>query len=238
MKKTQIFWIIAIAFLSVTILALVIGYITKATEVIKNPVVTMEIADYGTIKVELYPDMAPNTVKHFIKKIQEGFYDGLTFHRTIPDFMIQGGKNEKSEDTYTIKGEFLANAFKDNKLKHERGVISMARIDYSQFGSGLESYSYNSASTEFFIMTKDTSSLDGYYAAFGKVIEGMEVVDAIANVEVVYRSSELGEGETAPTDATGQTIASDKPVNEPVITKMTVDTFGVNYGNFEKYSYE
>ncbi len=236
MKKTKMLWIAVIAFLAITIVALIIGYVLKATEEVKNPIVTMEVADYGTVKIELYPDMAPNTVKHFIKKIQEGFYDGKTFHRTIPDFMIQGGKDLDGNVDYTIKGEFLANGFKDNKLKHERGVISMARADYSMYGSGFTSYSYNSASTEFFIMTKDTPSLDGYYTAFGKVLEGMETVDAIANVEVVYRSSNLGTDEEAPKDADGNVIASDKPVNEPIITKMTVDTFGIDYGDFEKYN--
>ena len=233
MKNGKIIWIIAIVILVAAIAALGYGYIKKLTEEVKNPIVTMEVADYGTIKIELYPDMAPNTVAHFIKKIEEGYYDGLTFHRTIPDFMIQGGDKEgtgSGKTDYCIPGEFLANGFKDNKLKHERGVISMARADY---GSNLSSYSYNSASTQFFIMTKDTTSLDGYYGAFGKVIEGMDIVDNIANTEVVYRESTLAEGQEAPKDEQGNAIASDRPVNPPVITKMTVDTFGTNYGDYE-----
>ncbi len=226
MKKTKILWIVAIIAIVVLIGLLVYGYVRKLTEEVKNPVVTMEVADYGTVKIELYPDVAPNTVKHFVSKVQEGYYDGLTFHRTIPEFMIQGGDKEgtgKGQTDYCIPGEFIANGFKGNKLKHERGVISMART----------SYSYDSASTQFFIMTENTSSLDGHYAAFGKVIEGMDVVDKIANTEVVYRSSDLGANEKAPTNEDGSIIDSDRPVNPPVITKMTVETYGVDYSGYE-----
>ena len=232
-KQYKILLIIAIVAMVVAIAVLGYGYYRKATEVVQNPIVTMEIEGYGTIKIELYPDMAPNTVAHFVKKVNEGFYDGLTFHRVIPDFMIQGGDKEgtgSGELDYAIQGEFIANGFSKNILKHERGVISMARADYSSYGSGLTSYSYNSAGTQFFIMTEDSPSLDGYYTAFGKVTEGMEVVDAISNVEVVYRSGDLGEDEEAPKDENGNIIPSDKPVNSPVITKMTVETFGVDYG--------
>ena len=234
MKKTKIIWIVAIIAIVAVIGLLVFGYVRRLTQDVKNPIVTMEIADYGTIKVELYPDIAPNTVKHFVSKIQEGYYDGLTFHRTIPEFMIQGGDKDgtgSGETDYCIPGEFIANGFKDNKLKHERGVISMARASYS--GTGLTSYSYNSASTQFFIVTQDTASLDGYYAAFGKVIEGVDVVDKISNTEVVYRSSDLGTNEEAPKDDNGNAIASDRPVNPPVITKMTVETYGVDYSGYE-----
>ena len=234
MKKTKIIWIVAIIAIVAVIGLLVFGYVRRLTQDVKNPIVTMEIADYGTIKVELYPDIAPNTVKNFVSKIQEGYYDGLTFHRTIPEFMIQGGDKDgtgSGETDYCIPGEFIANGFKDNKLKHERGVISMARASYS--GTGLTSYSYNSASTQFFIVTQDTASLDGYYAAFGKVIEGVDVVDKISNTEVVYRSSDLGTNEEAPKDDNGNAIASDRPVNPPVITKMTVETYGVDYSGYE-----
>ena len=120
------------------------------------------------------------------------------------------------EETKEIKAEF------DNKLKMKEGVLAMAR-----------SSSYDSASSQFFIVTKDTPAIDGQYAGFGKVIEGMDVVDKIANTEVVYRSSELGENEEVPTDDEGNTISSDRPVNPPVITKMTGDTFGVDYGDYE-----
>lgn len=231
-KQYKIILIIAIILMSLVIVALGYGYFKKATEVVKNPIVTMDIEGYGMVKIELYPDVAPNTVTHFVKKVNEGFYDGLTFHRTIPTFMIQGGDKEgtgSGELDYALPGEFIANGYSKNTLKHERGVVSMARADYGS-ENGLTSYSYNSAGTQFFIMTENSPSLDGYYTAFGKVIEGMDVVDAISNVEVVYRSQNLGEGEEAPKDENGKPIASDRPVNPPVITKMTVETYGVDYG--------
>lgn len=224
--------IIICIILAIAIIFLGYGYIRKMTEEVKNPIVTMEIEDYGTIKVELYPDMAPNTVTNFVKLVQDGYYDGLDFHRTIPGFMIQGGQNTGADALdYCIPGEFVANGYKQNTLKHEKGVISMARADYSSMGLAEEGY--NSASDQFFIMDETTASLDGYYAAFGKVIEGMDVVEKIADVEVIYRSDELAEDEEVPTDEEGNQIASDTPVNKPVITKMTVETFGVDYGEPE-----
>lgn len=233
MEKSKIIWIIVIAIVVLLIGLLGYGYYQKVTENVQNPIVTMEVEGFGTVKIELYPDMAPNTVAHFIKKVQEGYYDGLTFHRTIPKFMIQGGDKAgtgNGELDYALPGEFIANGYSKNILKHERGVISMARGDYSSLGSGLTSYSYNSAGTQFFIMTENIKSLDGYYTAFGKVIEGMEVVDAICNTEVVYRDEDLVEGEEAPKDSEGNKVASDRPVNPPVITKMIVETFGADYG--------
>ncbi len=136
------------------------------------PIVTIEMADGGIIKCELYPDVAPITVKNFIELIEKGFYDGLTFHRNIPGFVIQGGcpyGNGMGGPGYTIKGEFTSNGFK-NDLKHERGVLSMARA-----------MDPNSAGSQFFIMHDDAPHLDGDYAAFGRVICGMDVVDKIAN---------------------------------------------------------
>lgn len=230
MKKTII--IIVCIILAIAIILLDYGYARKMTEEVKNPIVTMEIADYGTIKVELYPDVAPNTVTNFVNLVQDGYYDGLDFHRTIPGFMIQGGQNTGADALdYCIPGEFVANGYKQNTLKHEKGVISMARADYSSMGLAEEGY--NSASDQFFIMDETTASLDGYYAAFGRVIEGMDVVEKIADVEVIYRSDELAEDEEVPTDEEGNQIASDTPVNKPVITKMTVETFGVDYGEPE-----
>ena len=231
--KQKVIWIIAII-LTILFLGMACYEIYKRnTQIIQNPIVTMEIEGYVTVKMELYPDMAPNTVAHFIKKINEGFYDGLTFHRTIPDFMIQGGDKEGTGSgtlDYALPGEFIANGYTENTLKHERGVLSMARGDYSSYGSGLTSYSYNSAGTQFFIVTEDATYLDGYYTAFGRVIEGMDIVDRISQLEVVYRSSELGEDEEAPKDEEGQTIPSDRPVNPPAIKSMKVETFGVDYG--------
>ncbi len=240
--------IMGIAILIVIVLIGVVGFgiYKNFTMEVKNPIATMEVEGYGTVKIELYPDEAPNTVANFIKLANNGFYNNLTFHRTIPDFMIQGGdkngdgtgaptlkdlKGEGAEETdYAIKGEFLANNT-ENTLKHTKGVISMARSDYSSLG--LTEQGYNSAGSQFFIMTADNSSLDGLYAAFGKVIEGYDIIENISNVEVTYRSSELGEDEEVPVDEEGNELSSDMPVNKPVIKSLTVETFGVDYGDPE-----
>ena len=222
-----------------------VGVYKNATMEVKNPIATMEVEGYGTVKIELYPDQAPNTVANFIKLANNGFYNNLTFHRTIPNFMIQGGdKNgdgtgapslkdligDSAEDkSYAIKGEFLANNY-ENTLKHTKGVISMARSDYSSMG--LTEQGYNSAGSQFFIMTSDNTSLDGSYAAFGKVIEGYDIIEKISNVEVTYRSSELGENEEAPKDEQGNTLSSDMPKEKPVIKSLSVETYG-DYGTPE-----
>ena len=164
-----------------------------------NPIVTIEMENGGVIKAELYPEIAPNTVANFVSLVQKGFYDGLIFHRVIPGFMIQGGDptgTGMGGPGYRIAGEFAANGF-DNLLSHERGVISMAR-----------SSDPNSAGSQFFIMHADYPALDGQYAAFGKVTEGIEVVDAIA---------------TTPTGA------QDRPVADQVIKAVAVDTHGATY---------
>jgi len=234
-KKNVIKTVVLIAIIILVLVAIgVVGYgiYKKITRNIPNPVATIEVENFGTIKVELYPDQAPNTVTNFIRLANRGFYNGKTFHRTIPDFMIQGGdkngdgtgspslsdiKDDGSSANYVIEGEFLANGFEDNKIKFERGVIAMARGDYSYYGSSLTKKGYDSAGSQFFIMHADNSSLNGLYAGFGKVIEGIEVVDAIANVEVVTRDENASEG-------------VDKPVNPPVITNVSVETYGVDYG--------
>lgn len=165
----------------------------------ENPVVTITMKNGGSIKVELFPEIAPNTVNNFISLVNKKYYDGLIFHRVIPGFMIQGGCPEGTGmggPGYCIRGEFLANQF-ENHLKHTRGVISMARSQMS-----------DSAGSQFFIMHKDAPHLDGQYAAFGKVIEGMETVDAIAAV---------------PTDY------SDRPMETQVMESVTVETFGETY---------
>lgn len=172
---------------------------TKKIQVEKNPVVTIVMENDKQIKVELYPEIAPNTVLNFISLVQKGFYDGLTFHRVIPGFMIQGGDPEGTGSGgpgYTIKGEFSSNGFKNN-VKHETGIISMAR-----------SNNPDSVGSQFFIMVKNASHLDGEYAAFGKVIEGMETVNEIVNVK---RDSK------------------DKPIHEQKMKKVTVETFGEKY---------
>lgn len=233
MKSKNIIIIIAIILVIVLIGWLGYGYYQKFFKKTQNPIATMEVEGYGTIKIELYPDVAPNTVANFIRLANRGFYNGLTFHRTIPNFMIQGGDktgtgsgspslsdimdNVTEDKAYAIKGEFVANGYKNNTLRHEEGVISMARSDYSAYSPALAEAGYNSAGSQFFIMTKNTSSLNGLYAPFGKVIDGMDIVHKIENVEVVTRDSSATEG-------------LDKPVNPPVIKSITVDTHGVDYG--------
>ena len=207
------------------------GYYLKLTKKSQNPIATIEVENFGTIKVELYPNMAPNTVSNFIKLAQNNYYNGKVFHRTIPDFMIQGGSDETAsiepklkdlkedlqDEAYNIKGEFIANGYDNNTLKFKKGVIAMARADYSQSNPALTSKGYNSASAQFFIMNNDNENLNGLYAGFGKVLEGQEVVDKIANVEVVTRDSNQPEG-------------LDKPKQLPVIKSISVETFGEDYG--------
>ncbi len=164
-----------------------------------NPIVTFEMENGGVMKAELYPEVAPNTVNNFISLVKKGFYDGLIFHRVIPGFMIQGGDPKGSGvggPGYCIKGEFMANGFA-NDLKHERGVLSMART-----------MAPNSAGSQFFVMHENSPHLDGQYAAFGKVIEGIEVVDEICKVRTDY---------------------NDRPRIPQVMKKVTVETFGVEY---------
>ena len=227
----KILWVIAIVVLIAILAFLGWNFYKSKTETVKNPIVTMEVEGYGTVKIELYPDKAPQTVANFVKLINDGHYTGKTFYRTIPEFMVQAGSREEKMD-YTIKGEFVANGYSKNNLKFEEGVIGMARADYSSLG--LAEQGYNSASADFFIIHKNYPSLNGYYAAFGKVTEGMDVIDKLANVEVHFRDSELGEDEETPKDENGEEYASDNPITEPVIKSMTVETFGINYGEPEK----
>lgn len=170
----------------------------------QNPIVTITMENGSVIKAELYPEIAPNTVNNFISLIKKDFYNGVIFHRVIKGFMLQGGDPDGTGmggPGYSIKGEFSNNGFK-NDLLHEPGVLSMARTMFP-----------NSAGSQFFIMHKKYPSLDGEYAAFGQVTEGMDVVDAIANV---------------------QTDRSDRPLEEQKIASMTVETFGVDYPEPEK----
>ena len=170
----------------------------------KNPIVTIEMENGDVIKAELYPDKAPNTVRNFISLIEEGFYDGLIFHRVIEGFMIQGGcpdGNGMGGPGYEIRGEFSSNGF-DNDLKHTAGVLSMARA-----------MNPDSAGSQFFIMHKDSPHLDGDYAAFGKVIEGMDAVDRIAKTDTNF---------------------DDRPIKPQVMKKVTVDTFGEFYDSPER----
>ena len=169
-----------------------------------NPIVTFEMENGDVIKAELYPEIAPNTVNNFISLVSKGFYDGLIFHRVIPGFMIQGGDPQGKGiggPGYSIRGEFRQNGFQ-NDLKHERGVLSMARA-----------MAPNSAGSQFFIMHEDSPHLDGGYAAFGKLIEGIEAVDRICDVRTDW---------------------NDKPRIPQVMKKLTVETFGVDYPEPEK----
>ena len=169
-----------------------------------NPIVTITMDNGAVIKVELYPEIAPNTVNNFISLVRDGFYDGLTFHRVIYGFMIQGGCPDGTGmggPGYSIRGEFTANGFK-NDLRHTAGVLSMAR-----------SMMPDSAGSQFFIMHRDAPHLDGQYASFGKVIEGMEAVNEIAECDTDF---------------------SDKPLDPQIIRSMTVETFGVDYPAPEK----
>lgn len=169
-----------------------------------NPIVTMMMENGGEVQMELYPDIAPNTVNNFISLVEDGFYDGLIFHRVIPGFMIQGGDPEGAGTGgpgYAIKGEFSSNDF-ENNLEHDRGVLSMAR-----------SMEPDSAGSQFFIITDPSPHLDGDYAAFGKVIEGMEVVDEIVSAE---RDN------------------ADKPLEDQVIESMTVELNGYEAQEPEK----
>ena len=169
-----------------------------------NPVVTITMENGDIIKAELYPEIAPNTVNNFLSLAGKGFYDGLIFHRVIKGFMIQGGCPQGTGmggPGYCIRGEFSQNRFK-NDLKHTEGVLSMARA-----------MNPNSAGSQFFIMHKTSPHLDGSYAAFGKVIEGMDVVNKIAEVDTDY---------------------NDRPLDEQKIRSMTVETFGIEYPEPEK----
>ena len=173
----------------------------------QNPIATITMEDGGVIKLELYPEIAPNTVKNFIHLANSGFYDGVIFHRVIEGFMIQGGDPDgrgTGGPGYRIKGEFSNNNHK-NELSHERGVISMARQGNPYFPAS----AYNTAGSQFFIMHADSDFLDGDYAAFGKVIEGTDVVDRIATTE---------------------TDGSDRPLETQTMQNVRVDTFGVDYG--------
>lgn len=245
-KASNVITIIALILIIALIGGVVYGYYKKATMEVKNPIVTMEVQDFGTIKLELYPEMAPETVANFVALAQNRFYDGLKFHRVVEKFMIQGGDSngdgsgspklsdlgievsEEEDREYCIKGEFVANKHKTNTLKHEEGIISMARADYTQsYSPALTTESYNSAGSQFFIMTEKNTSLDGYYAPFGKVIEGLDVVHNIEKVEVEIS------GKEDMTEEEKEQAEKSKPVNDVIISKVTVETYGADFGKPE-----
>ncbi len=171
----------------------------------QNPIVTFEMENGKTFKAELFPDKAPNTVNNFVSLVKKGFYNGIIFHRVIAGFMIQGGDPEGrgiGGPGYHIKGEFASNGFKTNDIKHVRGVLSMARAGHP-----------DSAGSQFFVMHEDADYLDGQYAGFGRVIEGMETVDEIAGVKTDWH---------------------DRPYEEQKMKTVTVETFGVEYDEPKK----
>lgn len=230
----KIIWIIALIVIIILIGSVGYGYYKKATFTSQNPIVTMEVENFGTIKIELYPDQAPETVSNFIALANRGFYDGTSFHRVVKDFMIQAGskngdgttgaqisdlKDNGANKEYSIKGEFLANGV-TNTIKFEEGTLAMARADYTSYSSGLTEESYNSGCSQFFIMTKENTNLNGYYTSFGKVTEGMDVVHAIEGIECT-----VAEGSEETENAEVST-----PVNPPKITSIRVETYGIDYG--------
>lgn len=251
-------WIIALVLIIIILGVIGFGYYKKKTLNIPNPTVTMEVENYGTIKLELYPEYAPEAVKNFITLANNGYYNGVKFHRVVKDFMIQGGdskgdgtgsptfadlynsddENAKykytngddatSTSEYSIKGEFIANGYKNNTLNLTEGTLAMARADYTSYSPTLAEQSYNSAGSQFFIMTTNNhTNLDGYYAGFGKVIEGMDIVHDIENVECKAASNdENSEGE----NSSNQNAEISTPVTDVKITSVSVDTHGVEYG--------
>lgn len=232
MKKRFFLASIALIIVLGVIAYMAYGYYHKQTLKAENPVVTMEIEGYKTVKIELYPEMAPNTVRNFIKLINEGYYNGLTFHR-VEESLIQGGDKHGDGSgiaEYAIEGEFASNGHKENTLSFERGTLGLARLDYSiyYYYTGDTKYltaGYNSGCAQFFITAKDCSeNYDGYYCAFGKVIDGMETIDQITKIETEIETNE----------ETGETNNTTTPVNPPVIKSMTVDTFGIKYNEPKK----
>lgn len=199
----------------------------KYSEVEKNPIVTMVVKDYGTVKMELYPKIAPESVENFVSLINKGYYNGSIFSRTIPWFVAQGGAHDGNEIVgpgYCIVGEFAINGFQ-NELTHEIGLLSMAR--------GQEN---NSAGAQFFIVTSDSTYLDGQYAGFGRVLDdGMSIINQIVNVDVLLREKDVDVSSIQTVEEYIEILSKiDRPVNPPVIESMTVDTFGVTYDEPQK----
>ena len=230
----KILWIIALVVVIILIGVVGYGYYQKLTMQDNRPIATMEVEGYGTIKMELYPEQAPETVANFIALANRGYYNGSSFHRVVKDFMIQGGtkngdgttgaklsdlKDGVEDKDYTIKGEFISNGV-NNTVRFTEGTLGVARSDYSQYDSSLAEESYNSGNAQFFIMTQANNSLDGNYTAFGRVIEGMDIVHNIENVE-----TKVADG----SETTGNTEQS-VPVTPIKITSISVETNGVDYG--------
>ncbi len=241
MKKAIL--IIAIILVIVLLSGVCVGIILNATQKIDHPIATIKIKGYDeSVVVELYPEYAENTVANFITLANNGFYNELKIHR-VEDTLIQGGdssgdgtgsprlsdldksieKDSESDKLYAIPGEFQKNGYDNNTLKFERGVIGMARGDYTTYSPNLKKESYNSAGSQFFIMTENLSSLNGEYAAFGKVISGMETVDNISKVETAVDENKNEEtGEVTKKETT-------RPETDVIIESITIDTHAVKY---------
>ena len=244
--------IIALIIVIALLAYVAIGYYNAFFAAKKNPIVTMNVQVGGeekTIKIELYPEYAPNTVANFVNLVKSGYYDGKVFYGTdeaslyfgrnaegsvenatlskVDSSVVQGTESDKE---YEINGEFVANGFEANKLRHEKGVLSMCRMDYSQYMSGLTTQGYNSANAQVCIVLNDESSFNGIYAGFGKVIEGMDAVEYIANLD-----------KSVPENAE-EAASIDAFVDYPVIKDASVQTFGIEYDvethePFDYYNY-
>lgn len=242
-KTKLIIWII-IAILAVAVCGLLtVNVVLAKTQEVKNPVATFEVENYGNIKIELYPEYAPNTVQNFINLINKGFYTGKTFYgkdvnaiyatknadgteaeptmSLVKDDIQSGAENDSK---YQINGEFVANGYENNTLKHEKGVVSMLREEYSAY-FGLTQQGYNSASAHFQIMLDTNRNLNGAYTAFGKVVEGLDIVEKIFAIEA--KPEETAEGEEASAAASDGITEFSTPA---VIKNASVETFGVEYG--------
>ncbi len=256
-KKVQIvIWAIIAAIVCILIGGYIYSAADRLTEGNSHPEVTFEVQDYGTIKMELYPEYAPNTVSNFIRLVEKGYYNNKVVYGK-DDICLYVGRNSEGEAEnpktslifdnveensdydyeYSIPGEFIANGYKTNTLKHEKGVISLIRNDYTQYVSSLSKESYNSGNAQLGIMmSDDASNLNGSYASFAKITEGMDVLENIYNNAEISAKEETEGEEQAQEESGIETFAS-----YPVITSATVDTHGVNYGDpkiEEAFDYE
>ena len=241
-KTKLIIWII-LAVLALALCTFVcVNIVVAKTHEVKNPVATFELENYGTVKMELYPEYAPNTVSNFINLINKGFYTGKVFYGKDVNaiYAVKTAEGEEAEPTmslvdsnvtagsdndknYQINGEFVANKFEQNTLKHEKGVVSMLRENYSSY-FGLQEQGYNSASSHFQIMLENNRNLNGMYAAFGKVTEGLDIVEKVFNSETVAQTEENSE-ETNTSENTILDFTS-----PAVIKAVSVETYGIDYG--------
>ncbi len=247
MKKLQLFiWIVIALVLLVLIGGCVYGLVKEKTQVVSHPEITFEIANYGNVKMELYPEYAPNTVANIIKLVQVGYYNNKVVYGKDnmclyvgrdsegeyenPKLSLIDSSVETDSDAdyeYSISGEFVANNFNQNTLRHEKGIVSLIRNNY---GSGFSEESYNSGCAQLgFMLSEDSGNLNGIYAAFGRIKEGMDLVEKMYNeCEIAVDEESSGEGASASTEESGETIQ--KFANYPVITSASVDTHGIDYG--------